>query len=182
MSQLTEVNSYLRRAAVREVNPVQSGSTVVTVVIRQQRFAALWAGDSRVYRLRGGVLSQLTRDHVFEAEEPSEEPAVTTPECQAITRAVGGEDELIPDSVRGEVSAGDRFLLCTDGLYRTLDEGTLTSILAAQEPAATSKELVTQAIARGSTDNVTALVIDCSALVPVALTDALNIRSLQPPA
>jgi serine/threonine protein phosphatase PrpC len=182
VSQLTEVNSYLRRAAVREVNPVQSGSTVVTVVIRQQRFAALWAGDSRVYRLRGGVLSQLTRDHVFEAEEPSEEPAVTTPESQAITRAVGGEDELIPDSVRGEVSAGDRFLLCTDGLYRTLDEGTLTSILAAQEPAATSKELVTQAIARGSTDNVTALVIDCSALVPVALTDALNIRSLQPPA
>jgi type VI secretion system protein ImpM len=171
-SQLGDVNSYLRRIATREVNPVQSGSTVVAVVIRGTQFAALWAGDSRVYRLRDATLTQLTTDHSWNEQEPGEQDE------QAITRAVGVEDGFTPETVRGEVRAGDRFLLCTDGLYRNLDEASLGSVLGAREPAGASKELVTQAIAHGSTDNVTALIIDCGGIHPPALTAALDIVSL----
>jgi type VI secretion system protein ImpM len=170
--QLNEVNHYLRRIATREVNPVQSGSTVALVTIRGNLFAALWAGDSRVYRLRDGALLQLTTDHSWSEQEP--DPG----DEQAITRAVGVEDSFMPETVRGEVRAGDRFLLCTDGLYRTLDPAMVTGVLGTREPAGASKELVAQAIAHGSTDNVTALIIDCGGIHPPALTAALDIVSL----
>ena len=172
--QLTQVNDYLRRSATREINPIHSGSTVVVLLIRDLRCAAVWAGDSRAYRLRDGVLSQLTTDHSWaEAEGGGENE-----NPQAITRAVGGEDAFNPDSVRGEVRLGDRFLLCSDGVYRSLDGPDLAQLLQTPDPAACCKDLVAQAMKRGSTDNITALVVDCGSIAPPALTDALNIVSL----
>ena len=172
VDQLRQVNEYLRRSATREINPIRSGSTVVVLLIRDTQCAAVWAGDSRAYRLRDGVLSQLTADHSWgEAGVDDENP-------QAITRAVGGEDALSPETVRDEVRLGDRFLLCSDGIYRPLDGSVLAQLLQARDPAACSKELVAQAMKRGGTDNVTALVIDCGSLAPRALTDALDIVSL----
>lgn len=172
--QLTQVNDYLRRSATREINPIHSGSTVVVLLIRDLRCAAVWAGDSRAYRLRDGVLTQLTTDHSWaeavgggENENP-----------QAITRAVGGEDAFNPETVRGEVRLGDRFLLCSDGVYRSLDGADLAQLLQTRDPAACSKDLVAQAMKRGSTDNITALVVDCGSIAPAALTDALDIVSL----
>jgi len=80
--------------------------------------------------------------------------------------------------IRGDIRAGDRFLLCTDGVYRAVDEGVLARIVLAREPSGCSKDLVNEAMAKGSTDNVTALVIDCGGLHPPALIEALDIVSL----
>ena len=172
--QLTQVNDYLRRSATREINPIHSGSTVVVLLIRDLRCAAVWAGDSRAYRLRDGVLSQLTTDHSWAEAVGGGE----TENPQAITRAVGGEDAFNPETVRGEVRVGDRFLLCSDGIYRSLDTSALEQLLQTRDPAACSKELVAQAMKCGSTDNITALVIDCGSIAPAAaLTDALDIVS-----
>lgn len=169
--QLRQVNDYLRRSATREINPIRSGSTVVVLVIRETQCAAIWAGDSRAYRLREGVLSQLTTDHSWEETGADHENP------QAITRAVGGEDAFTPETVRGEVRLGDRFLLCSDGIYRPLEGSVLAQLLQAPDPAACSKEMVVQAMKRGGTDNVTALVIDCGSIAPRPLTDALDIVS-----
>lgn len=174
IGQLTQVNAYLRRSASREINPIHSGSTVVVLLIREQHCAVVWAGDSRVYRLRDGLLSQLTTDHVWDAGEAGAAGA----DQQAVTRAVGGEDVFSPETLRGDVRSGDRFLLCSDGIYRVLDDATLVELLQAREPAACAKDLVTQAMARGGTDNVTALVVDCGGLHPPPLTAALDIVSL----
>jgi type VI secretion system protein ImpM len=170
--QLRQVNDYLRRSATREINPIRSGSTVVVLLIRETQCAAVWAGDSRAYRLRDGVLSQLTTDHSW--DETGDEDA----NPQAVTRAVGGEDAFSPETVRGEVRLGDRFLLCSDGIYRPLEGSVLAQLLQAPDPAACSKELVVQAMKRGGTDNVTALIVDCGSIGPRALTDALDIVSL----
>lgn len=174
VGQLTQVNDYLRRSATRAVNPILSGSTVVVLLIRDKQFAVAWAGDSRAYRLRGGLLSQLTTDHSWSEAEGAGEPG----DEQAITRAVGGEDIFGPETVRGDVRLGDRFLLCSDGIYRSLDDLSLAQLLQAREPAACSKNLVLQAMNRGSTDNATALIVDCGGINPPALTDALDIVSL----
>jgi type VI secretion system protein ImpM len=154
VSRLREVNAYLRRAATRPVNPVQSGSTVVVLLIRGKECAAVWAGDSRVYRLRAGLLSQLTNDHSWSGQFGGADE-------QAITRAVGAEDALNLDVVRSDVRAGDRFLLCTDGITRALDNA---AIMQSLQPAAIERccaELVSRSIAQGGTDNLTALVVDC---------------------
>jgi type VI secretion system protein ImpM len=174
VAQLRQVNDYLRRSATREINPIRSGSTVVVLLIRDTQCAAVWAGDSRAYRLRDGVLTQLTTDHSWGETESG----VDDKNPQAITRAVGGEDAFSPDTVRGEVRLGDRFLLCSDGIYRPLDGSVLAQLLLERDPAVCCKELVVQAMKRGGTDNVTALVVDCGSIAPPALTDALDIVSL----
>jgi len=153
VSRIREVNAYLRRAATRLLDPVQSGSTVVVLLIREKEYAAIWAGDSRVYRLRGGLLSQLTTDHSFSAQFGGDE--------QAITRAVGAEDVLNLDVVRGDVRPGDRFLLCTDGVARVLDTATITEVVQLPALERCCAELISRSIAQGGTDNATALVVEC---------------------
>jgi len=163
IEQLKRVNDYLRRSAQREINPIHSGSTVVVLLIRGNACAVLWAGDSRAYRLRDGVLSQLTVDHSWSAGDGGAAQADALGDAQAVTRAVGGEDEFAPEVSRSDIQEGDRLLLCSDGVYRALDAGAIATILQTRVPAACCKELVTQAMARGSTDNVTALVVNCGA-------------------
>jgi serine/threonine protein phosphatase PrpC len=159
VTQLQRVNEHLRRAATRAVNPVQSGSTVVVLLIRGKECAVIWAGDSRAYRLRDGLISQLTTDHSWAAEGAAGAPS--NAQSQAITRAIGTEDEFVPEVVRSEVRVNDRFVLLSDGVARILDTLALGKILQTAGPAACCALLIEQAIAGGGTDNVTAIVVDC---------------------
>jgi type VI secretion system protein ImpM len=119
-----EVNAHLIRAATREFNAVRSGTTIVALFARGTRCAVLWAGDSRAYRFRNGTLDQLTTDHSAEALAGEMIPST------AITRAVGGDVSLVLDQVRGRVEVGDRLLLCSDGLTRTLSDEQIRQCLA----------------------------------------------------
>jgi type VI secretion system protein ImpM len=152
-----DVNDQLIRAATREVQPVSSGSTVVTLLVRGSSCAVLWAGDSRAYRLRNGGLEQLTRDHSLAALEGSDV------DTHAITRAVGGEETLELDVVRDRVHPGDRFLLCSDGLSRTVPEARLANLLGHEDIGQAVAELIKETLAAGAPDNVTALVVEAIA-------------------
>jgi type VI secretion system protein ImpM len=153
--QIQRVNGYLRHAAKRAENPVQSGSTVVVLLIRQSECAMLWAGDSRVYRLRDGLLSQMTRDHSWAAHGIGDE--------SVITRAVGAEDRLELDVVRSDVRAADRYMLCSDGVGRVLDADVMRQLLQTQSASECCAQLISKSIAQGGTDNATAIVVDCAA-------------------
>jgi type VI secretion system protein ImpM len=170
---LGEVNAYLRHQANRPINPVKSGSTIVAMLIRDASCAFIWAGDSRAYRLRSGELRQLTTDHSW----PSPEDGGADGDSAAVARAVGGEDEFSPEHARSDLKPGDRFLLCSDGLYRALDEPQLATLLGTGEPAPCCKELIKAALANGTTDNATALVVDYD-IDASTLTDALAIVSV----
>jgi type VI secretion system protein ImpM len=152
MQRWQQVNAYLHRMATREVNPVQSGSTAVGLVTRGKRCAVIWAGDSRAYRLRDGELTQLSRDHV--SDDPEDGGS------HAITRAVGGEAALALDVVNEHVRAGDRFLLCSDGLTHEIDDASIKSILASTALEECPQKLVHAALSAGGRDNVSVVVID----------------------
>ncbi len=162
VEQLRQVNEYLRRGATRLQNPVHSGSTVVVLVIRDKECAVIWAGDSRAYRFRDGLLSQMSTDHSWSAGTGTQDETAADSTEQAITRAVGAEDSLLFDVVRSDVRARDRYLLCSDGVARVLDIGALAGILQHGEAKACCAELISQALAQGATDNVTAVVVDCA--------------------
>jgi serine/threonine protein phosphatase PrpC len=147
-----EVNDQLVRAATRPVNAVHSGSTVVTLLARGTRCVVLWAGDSRAYRWRGGRLERLTRDHSL-AE-------VDGVESHAITRAVGGEPTLDLDVHRDRVHPGDRFLLCSDGLTRTVSDEKLQSWMGQDDIRRIANGLIAAALEAGGPDNVTAVVVE----------------------
>lgn len=151
---LSTVNTHLVTLAERETDPVRSGSTVVVLLTRGTRYAVLWAGDSRVYRLRGGVLEQLTRDHSESELEGAGHGS------SAVTRAVGGETTLSLDTARGRVSPGDRFLLCSDGLTRIVPEPVIADWLTRSDLREAVDGLVSATLKAGAPDNVTVLLVD----------------------
>ena len=138
-----------------EVQPgFDGGSTVVALCIQGEQGIALWAGDSRLYRLRGGELVQLTRDHSV-----SEEDGPAAEDSHMLTRAVGGADSLALEELRLDVRPDDRLLLCSDGLYSDLTLQEIAERLAAPDCAAATQGLVALALERGGGDNATAVVI-----------------------
>jgi type VI secretion system protein ImpM len=155
---LEAVNSDLRRGAVRVG---KSGSTVVILVIRGMEWGVSWAGDSRAYILRDGAFSQLTRDHSVAVESSLEDSVAIA--SGTITRAVGGHDQLELEHVADLVSIGDRFLLCSDGLYGTLDESKLVECLQKGSAQEACNALIEAARASDARDNITAVVVDVKA-------------------
>ncbi|HVY17419.1 MAG TPA: protein phosphatase 2C domain-containing protein [Rhodopila sp.] len=157
---MTEVNAALRASVAP---PQISASTVAVLIARGDHFACLWAGDSRIYLLREGTMTQVTRDHslvqeMVEAGAIRAEDAETHPNANVITRAVGSGDELDLDKVTDRLLAGDRFLLCSDGLCKTIPDALTAQLLAAPEDPA--GKLVHAALEHNSRDNVTAVVVD----------------------
>jgi type VI secretion system protein ImpM len=155
-ARLRDVNRELVRMSERPVNPVHSGSTVVALLVRATRCAVLWAGDSRAYRLRDGRLEQLTRDHSL-----AESGALAEGEASsAITRAVGGEPTLDIDVFRDRVRAGDRFLLCSDGLTRMVSDSRIQELMAHESITTAVEDLIQATLAAGASDNVTVVVVE----------------------
>ncbi|MDE1145941.1 MAG: protein phosphatase 2C domain-containing protein [Azospirillaceae bacterium] len=136
----------------------QGMATTLTAVILRGRVAhILHVGDTRLYRLRDGRLSQLTEDHVHPGPD----------QRHILRRAVGLEDALRADYAAEPLREGDRLVLTTDGVHGALSARDLVR-LAAREPTpeGASRALVDAALAAGSQDNATALVIDVMALPP----------------
>jgi len=157
---MTETNTALRASTAPDEI---SASTVVILIARGDHFACLWAGDSRAYLLRDGVMTQITRDHslvqeMVEAGAIKAEDAESHPNANVITRAIGSEDDLDLDKVSDRLMPGDRFLLCSDGLCKTLPEQMLAELLAiADDPA---ERLIEATLRHRGRDNVTAVVVD----------------------
>lgn len=157
---MSDVNHRLYAAAIRPINPVQSGSTVVMMIAQRTTCAILWAGDSRAYRLRDGKFIQLTTDHTWASELHLDEEMEEAD--HAITRAVGGESTLLLDVRRDRVRLGDRYLLCSDGLTRELTNSRISEVLAQGDVNQAAKALIDATLAHGARDNVTVIVIDAA--------------------
>ena len=149
--------------ADRYGHPVTIASTLAVFLASGPHYACLWAGDSRIYRLRGTQFDQLTRDHSL-VQVLVDEGAITAeqaerhPHANVITRAIGAdgpEPEL--DKVTDRAECGDRFLLCSDGLNKALDERLIARLVATDDPA---RRLVDAALEYGVRDNVTAIVLE----------------------
>jgi serine/threonine protein phosphatase Stp1 len=156
----------LREEAARRGPDVVVASTVVVMLARGDHFACLWAGDSRAYLLRGGVLRQITRDHslvqeLLDAGTIGPDEVMNHPRGNVITRAVGAEvDDFVLDKVSDRLVPGDRFLLCSDGLCKTVPEDQLAELLAAPNGTSPSESLLEAALALQVTDNVTAVAVE----------------------
>jgi len=160
---LMDVHRELQEEAARRGPGRILASTVVVMLARGEHFAMLWAGDSRGYLMRNGTLARVTRDHSLVQElvdqgTLSEDEAESHPQANVITRAVGAQGELELDKVSGRIAEGDRYLLCTDGLFKTMSEAEIGAMISGGSDAAA---IVTEAVARGARDNVSAIAVDC---------------------
>jgi serine/threonine protein phosphatase PrpC len=158
---LRDTNDTLRREAA-EAN-VTIASTVVALLFFRQHYACAWAGDSRLYRLRDGRFEQISRDHseVQELVDRGVIDAATArhhPHANIVTRAVGATDQLEIEVVHNQLFDGDIFLLCSDGLTKTLEDDEIAQRL--QQPIDQAvPALIEAALDRGAPDNVTVVAI-----------------------
>jgi serine/threonine protein phosphatase Stp1 len=165
-SRITATHQALRDEAMRRGSHTVIASTLVVLMARGDHFACLWAGDSRAYLLRDGTLRQITKDHSLVQElvdngTITEDEAENHPHANVITRAVGADlDELVLDKVSGRLVPGDRFLLCSDGLCKTISLSRLEELLNTSQDMAIPASLIAEALALNVTDNVTAVLID----------------------
>jgi serine/threonine protein phosphatase Stp1 len=155
----------LRDEAARRGPDVIVASTIVVMLARGEHFACLWAGDSRAYLLREGMFRQITRDHslvqeLLEAGAIGPDEVENHPRANVITRAVGADmDEFMLDKVSDRLLPGDRFLLCSDGLCKTLPENELATLLGSAN-GVSLQALIDAALAAQVSDNVTAVAVE----------------------
>ncbi len=152
--------------AARKKGRAGMGTTLTAAVIEGERLSIAQVGDSRAYLLHRGKMQQLTRDHslmadMIEAGELTLEEAKVHPKRSVITRALGSDPGMQPDLYELNVKAGDRLLLCSDGLSTMLDDDQIESILVrTRDPQRAASLLVNEAIAAGGHDNITVIVLD----------------------
>jgi protein phosphatase len=166
--ELLAVNRHLFDKSMEGEEPSVIGSTVVVLLAFERFCVSVWAGDSRIYRLRDGQLSRVTRDHsevqnLVEQGLVKEEDAESHPQANVITRAVGGADSLFLDYRLDELAPDDRFLLCSDGLYKDITDAEIGDELTRGDCRETSESLLALALSRECNDNVTVLVVDFAA-------------------
>jgi type VI secretion system protein ImpM len=145
---LSEANEALR-ATARQLGPERiCASVVVTLFVHDCEYAVIWAGDSRAYLYREGEFRLLTHDHVSHGG-------------RYVTRAIGAENVLQLDVMRGDVRHGDRFVLCNEGLVNAIGDLMLEAAVARRGTATElANGLIDDALIAGASDNVTVLVVD----------------------
>jgi serine/threonine protein phosphatase PrpC len=154
---LHAINNWIYSTGRRDASLAGMATTFTALILRNRQAFVLHAGDTRVYRLRGETLEQLTEDHTFKNQGMD----------HILRRAVGLENTLCADSAAFSLEAHDRFLLCSDGLHAVLSEHQIRRFLQERAaPQQTAEVLTQQALAVGSQDNISALVVDVIMLPP----------------
>ncbi len=168
-----------------EANPELRGmgtTLVALALVDDGRVAVINIGDSRLYVFHDAELRQVTSDHNLVAElvaegRLSKEEAEFHPRRNVITRAIGVDPEVPADLFLLDPVAGDRFLLCSDGLFRELNDDQITAMLRRlNNPEDAARELVAEAKFRGGNDNITVIVVD--AIDPEMVLDTTDASAI----
>ena len=145
------------------------GTTVAALYVHSSEGYFIWAGDSRIYRYRGDGLVQLTEDHSYVQElvslgELRRDEMEQHPSSNIITRAVGVHHELEVEVNQATVQPGDRYLICTDGLFKDVTQDEIAGAMGLVSASETLESLVELALDRGGRDNITAIVVHAAHL------------------
>jgi len=162
---IREANAVIFQRTLSEHDKRGMGTTTTVMALLDGRYLIGQVGDSRAYLLRDGELMQLTKDHSYVQEQvdagflsPAE--ARTHPYSNVITRCVGANVDVAPDTYVGTVQRGDMFLLASDGLTGMIDDPELHQILLGEgEPDALAAALIDEANRRGGLDNITVILV-----------------------
>jgi protein phosphatase len=152
-------------AAAEDSSHKGMGSTATAALFHDGAVSIAQVGDSRAYRLKEGSFEQITQDHSLVAEQIRDgiltpDQAAKSPYRNIITRALGSADDTRADVYEVQAEAGDRYLLCSDGLTGVVSNGDIREVMAStDEPALACDTLVRMANDAGGPDNITVVLI-----------------------
>lgn len=174
MVSLRTANRAIYERMLSEADKQGMGTTASILLLSHAHYLIGQVGDSRVYLLRDGLLTQVTKDHSYVQEQVdagflTPEQARYHPYSNVITRCVGAGEEVQPDVYSGEIRVGDVFLVASDGLTGMVDDRRLQQLLLARSgPGRIVDALIAEANGRGGLDNITAIVVRVEGLEEAA--------------
>jgi PPM family protein phosphatase len=167
---IEQANQAVYETAAGDPELTGMGTTMVALAVVDEEgdevLVVANVGDSRVYRYSVGELEQLTDDHSLVADLVREgtlspEEAAVHPQRNIVTRALGVNDRVPVDTLTADPVAGDRYVLCSDGLFNEVTEPGIAAVLhRVDDPREAADELVRRAVDGGGRDNVTVVVVD----------------------
>lgn len=158
-------NRAIFERTIVEADKQGMGTTASCLLLGQSHWVIGHIGDSRIYLLRDGEFRQVTKDHSYVQEQVdagflTPEQARYHPYSNVITRCVGANAHVEPDILRGELRAGDVFLLASDGLTGMVDDAHLKRLMETRgSPGRQVDAMINDANRRGGLDNITAIVV-----------------------
>lgn len=162
---LTEVNQSLCAMSQSFYEQEVIGTTVVVLLIHKRQAKVLWAGDSRLYRMRDMAFEQITRDHT-QFEELARQGVLDSsqsdhPSHHMLTRALGAAHQCELEELDLDLQDSDVFMMCSDGISNMISQLDLAKVIYYSEDRDRAvANLINMALAKQATDNVTALIVD----------------------
>ena len=166
MTSISDLSAEVRAASLHKPGLSGMGATVVLAMIKNGLALIGHLGDSRAYLYRRGRLNQLTRDHsiiqiLVDTGQISAEEAAVHPAKGQITRAVGMDGEVLPETTSLNLEPGDRLLLCCDGLTDMVPDSKISHMMDVRNRLKDScRKLVDAANFAGGKDNITVVLVE----------------------
>ena len=162
-NRIEAINRQIMEYSSRSLGGMASGTTLSIGIVKGQELFIAHIGDGRVYLIRDSMIRPITQDHTYVAELVkggiiSSNEALTHPEKNKITRALGFSENYLPDFYRETINENDIFVFCTDGLYEHLSDEEILEIVRKGPIEEASSELIKAVNQRGGNDNVTVIV------------------------
>ncbi len=163
-------NTAIYQRTLAEQDKRGMGTTATVLHLLPRRYLIGQVGDSRAYLLRGGVLTQLTKDHSYVQEQVdagrlTPDEARVHPYANVITRCVGSNGDVVPDLFLGTLEPDDLLVLASDGLTGMLDDDDLRSVLQSTPDLEVAVDaLIADANRRGGLDNITVILVRIEAV------------------
>ena len=159
-------NDKVRAAAAADRTRARMGSTVVALAVGDAQLTVAHAGDSRAYRIRDNEVKRLTRDHSVLEEMLAARADMTKDEIAAfahrnvVTKSLGSKEEVEPTLYVNTLALGDRYLLCSDGLWSVVPDATIEAIVRDNDDIeAACQLLIDAANEAGGPDNISAVLV-----------------------
>ena len=166
---IAETNTHVFQLSQTSKELEGMGTTLCLALITNSIIIYAHVGDSRIYRIRKNRITQLTRDHSLKDDliakgELDESRALSFPYKNVITRAIGTQENVLPDIRAEPIEPEDIYFLCSDGLTDPLSDAQIRDIITTsrQTPKAATENLILEAKKAGGSDNITAILLKIS--------------------
>jgi protein phosphatase len=161
---ILRANEAVMQKAAESIELKGMGTTLVAATVNEKHVTYANVGDSRGYLIHDREIFQMTRDHSLVAEQVREgllavEDMDSAPRRNVITRSIGQRSDIKVDLFETPWQAGDSILLCTDGLWGTLSDGQILSVMLEMPPQAAATRLIELTLTSQAPDNVSAVIV-----------------------
>jgi len=165
---ILEANQEIISSSSEKPGDLPMGTTIAMMRVKDNQYDCAWVGDSRIYRYSDKTLTSISSDHSY-VQELVDQDLITAaqarshPHRNVVTQALGVTDnsEIKISLASGEIHAGDKFLLCSDGLTEEVDDSHIAEIIQKDLSAKEiGDQLLIKALENGGSDNITTIVIE----------------------